>query len=100
MDDFGAAYSSLNMLTAMPIDSLKMDRVFVRNIDTDDKRFKVVELIMGIAENLGVPVIAEGVENENQLKILKDMGCAFVQGFYFSPALTPEEFENKFFGNN
>ena len=99
MDDFGTAYSSLNMLTEMPINSLKMDRAFVGNIDTDKKRFKVVELIMGIAENLGVPVIAEGVETEHQLEILKKMGCAYAQGFYFSPVLTADEFEKEMLEN-
>ena len=93
MDDFGSAYSSLNLLTEMPIDTLKMDRILVKNIDTDKKRFRVAELVMRIAENLDVPVIAEGVENEKQLQILKKTGCAFAQGFYFAPALPIEEFE-------
>lgn len=93
MDDFGSAYSSLNLLTEMPIDTLKMDRILVKNIDTDKKRFRVAELVMRIAENLDVPVIAEGVENEKQLQILKRTGCAFAQGFYFAPALPIDEFE-------
>ena len=100
MDDFGSAYSSLNMLSAMPIDALKMDKRFVDNIDSDKKHAKVVELIMGIAENLAIPVIAEGVETERQVKILKKIGCAYAQGFYFSPALTAEEFEKLAYKDN
>lgn len=96
MDDFGTAYSSLNMLSEMPIDSLKMDRAFIRNIDSDEKQYNLVELIMGIAKSLGVPVIAKGVETDVQLQILKKIGCQIVQGFIFSPALKAEEFENKF----
>ena len=95
MDDFGSAYSSLNLLTEMPIDTLKMDKILVKDIDTDKRRFRVAELVMRIAENLDVPVIAEGVENEKQLRILQNTGCAFAQGFYFAPALTAEEFEKK-----
>lgn len=96
MDDFGTGFSSLNMLSLMPIDILKMDRAFVRNIDTNEKDFQMVSLILGIAKNLDIPVIAEGVETETQLKLLKDLGCAYVQGYYFSQPLHPSEFEAKF----
>ena len=99
MDDFGSAYSSLNMLSAMPIDALKMDKKFVDDIDTDKKRVKVVELIMGIAANLGIPVIAEGVETKYQLKILKKIGCKYAQGFVFSPALSAEDYEKYAYGD-
>ncbi|MBQ7581165.1 MAG: EAL domain-containing protein, partial [Clostridia bacterium] len=100
MDDFGSAYSSLNMLSEMPIDSLKMDREFVRNIDTDEKQYKLVELIMGIAESIEVPVIAEGVETEAQLEVLKKLGCSTVQGFVFSPALSADDFEKRIIEKN
>ena len=96
MDDFGTGYSSLNMLSLMPIDVLKMDRGFVRNIDNNEKDSQMVSLILGIAKNLDIPVIAEGVETEAQLKLLKDLGCAYVQGYYFSQPLHPSEFEAKF----
>ena len=98
MDDFGAGYSSLNMLSSMPIDVLKMDRGFVSNIEQSAKDMQLVELILGIAKNLKVPVIAEGVETEGQLRILKEMGCALVQGFYFSRPVPAAEFE-KLIGN-
>ena len=94
MDDFGSGYSSLNMLSYMPIDVLKMDMQFVRNITQSEKDFKLVELVLDIARYLKVPVVAEGVETEAQLKMLKGAGCDLVQGYYFSRPLPPEEFES------
>ena len=96
MDDFGSGYSSLHMLSMMPVDVLKMDKKFVDNLEHDEKDVQVVELILGIAKNLKVPVIAEGVETEKQLQILKNLGCELVQGFYFSRPLPAAEFEKKF----
>ena len=93
MDDFGSGYSSLNMLSSMPIDILKMDMKFVRNIEHSETDFRLVKLVLDIARYLDVPVIAEGVENENQLKMLKDAGCDIVQGFYFSRPVPPDIFE-------
>ncbi|MBQ6126635.1 MAG: EAL domain-containing protein, partial [Erysipelotrichaceae bacterium] len=95
MDDFGSGYSSLNMLSSMPIDILKMDMAFVKNIERNEEDFHLVELILDIARYLNVPVVAEGVETENQLRLLKDAGCDFVQGFYFAGALNAGEFEEK-----
>ena len=99
MDDFGTGYSSLNMLSAMPIDVLKMDRAFIRNIEHDEKDIQLVALILGIAKSLKIPVIAEGVETEEQMKLLKDLGCALVQGYYFSRPLHASDFENTFIRN-
>ena len=93
MDDFGTGYSSLNMLSAMPVDVLKMDRTFIRNVENDERDVQLVALILGIAKNLKIPVIAEGVETESQLQILKELGCTIVQGYYFSRPLHPAEFE-------
>lgn len=93
MDDFGAGYSSLGMLSSMPIDMLKMDSSFIKHVETDEKSVKLVELIIDIAKNLKVPVIAEGVETEYQLQLLKKLGCSFVQGYYFSRPLPIQEFE-------
>ncbi len=94
MDDFGSGYSSLNMLSYMPIDVLKMDMQFVRNITQSEKDFKLVEVVLDIARYLKVPVVAEGVETEAQLKMMKGAGCDLVQGYYFSRPLPPEEFES------
>ena len=93
MDDFGSGYSSLNMLSSMPVDVLKMDMKFIQNIEANDKDFRLVELILDIANYLNVPVVAEGVETLNQLELLRQAGCDLVQGYYFSRPLPPEEFE-------
>ena len=98
MDDFGSGYSSLNMLSSMPIDVLKMDIAFIRNIERNEQDFRLVELIVDIARNLKVPVIAEGVETVGQLKLLKDAGCDIVQGYYFSRPLPANEFERIILG--
>ena len=99
MDDFGTGYSSLNMLSEMPIDGLKMDRAFVRNIEKDKKQDYMIALILDIAKNLNVPVIAEGVETEYQLNLLKKLGCEMVQGYYFSRPIPADEFEKKYFND-
>ncbi|MBQ9631348.1 MAG: EAL domain-containing protein [Lachnospiraceae bacterium] len=91
MDDFGSGYSSLNMLTLMPVDALKLDMIFVRNLTAESKEMRMVKLVIDIAEFLGVPVIAEGVENEEQYRLLKEAGCQIVQGYYFSRPILPEE---------
>ena len=96
MDDFGCGYSSLNMLMDLPIDALKLDRSFIRNICTDPKAYKLVEIIIELADLLKVPVIAEGVETAEQMNILKEIGCPVIQGYYFSKPLPPEEFEKLF----
>ncbi len=96
MDDFGTGYSSLNMLSTIPIDVLKVDRAFIQNIEGDEKAVRLVELIMGIARAMGLLVIAEGVETEAQLQLLRDLGCGVVQGYYFSRPLHPTDFEAKF----
>jgi EAL domain-containing protein (putative c-di-GMP-specific phosphodiesterase class I) len=88
------------MLSAMPVDVLKMDRGFIRRIGENEKDAHLVALILGIAKSLKIPVVAEGVETEEQYLVLKTMGCDLVQGYYFSRPLPPEDFERKFFGRN
>ena len=95
MDDFGSGYSSLNMLSSLPVDVLKMDIAFIRNIERDERDLRLVELIIDIARYLKAPVVAEGVETEKQFTLLRDAGCDLVQGFYFSPPLPPDEFEHR-----
>ena len=92
MDDFGSGYSSLNMLTTLPIDALKLDKGFINNIAHGNKEMRMVELILEIADFLKVPVIAEGVETREQLELLKIAKCDVIQGYYFSKPLPPEEF--------
>ena len=93
MDDFGSGYSSLNMLSDMPIDVLKMDMKFIRNIETSETDRRLVTLILDIARYLKVSVVAEGVETEGQLELLREGACDLVQGYYFSRPLPPEKFE-------
>ena len=92
MDDFGSGYSSLSMLTALPIDILKIDMTFVRNMEKSAKNRKLVELIVDIAKFLKVPAVAEGVETKSQLEALKEMGCHVIQGFYFSKPVPSQDF--------
>ncbi len=91
MDDFGTSYSSLNMLSSMPVDVLKMDKAFIQNMK-DDKAIHMVRLILDIAKTLKVPVVAEGVETESQMLLLKELGFALAQGYYFSQPMPPESF--------
>ena len=94
MDDFGSGYSSLNTISTLPIDVLKMDMKFIQNIEENNRDFRLIELILDIAKYLNVPVVAEGVETEHQLRLLRDAGCDFVQGYYFSRPLPAADFEN------
>ena len=94
MDDFGSGYSSLNMLTMLPIDVLKVDMRFMTNLMEDEKSLRMMELIKEIADFLNVPMIAEGVEEKEQMDILKKMGYQMIQGYYFSKPVPKEEFEN------
>ncbi|WP_026523119.1 two-component system response regulator [Butyrivibrio sp. VCB2001] len=92
MDDFGKGYSSLNMLTNLPIDSLKLDMAFIKDISPDNKEMHMVEFVLRMAEFLKVPVIAEGVDTYEQFALLKEAGCNIIQGYYFSKPLTAGEF--------
>ena len=94
MDDFGSGYSSLNMLTTLPIDILKVDMRFMQSISQDKKSLRMMELVKEIADFLNVPVVAEGVEEKEQLDTLKELGCQMIQGYYFSKPLPVSEFES------
>ena len=93
MDDFGSGYSSLNMLTKLPIDALKLDMQFVRTAFGEKKDTRLLEAMMQLAEAFRLTTIAEGVETEEQFRALRDMGCDVMQGYYFSKPLPQEEFE-------
>lgn len=94
IDDFGTGYSSLSYLHRFPLDVLKIDRSFVAHMNDDHERLQIVQTIMTLARNLGIEVVAEGTENEQQVERLRAMGCNFVQGFFFSHALTAEDVGN------
>jgi diguanylate cyclase (GGDEF)-like protein len=92
IDDFGTGYSSLNYLRRFPVDTLKIDRSFISNIDIDDNR-KIVATMVMLAHNLGLQVIAEGAETEDQLTQLIELDCEFAQGYLFSKPLEAKEAE-------
>jgi EAL domain-containing protein (putative c-di-GMP-specific phosphodiesterase class I) len=95
MDDFGSGYSSLNLLQDMPIDVLKIDMMFLRRSEEEEKARIILKTITEMAANLGIPSIVEGVETEQQLEMLRKMGCTMFQGYYFSKPVTLEELEDK-----
>ena len=94
MDDFGSGYSSLNMLSTLPIDALKLDMQFIRTAFSGGGNMRMLEITVDISDSLSVPLIAEGVETAEQVQKLKEMGCAVVQGYYFARPMPAADFEN------
>ncbi|MBU7318305.1 EAL domain-containing protein [Paenibacillus oleatilyticus] len=93
MDDFGTGYSSLSYLNRFPIDKLKIDQSFVRDIAHGSSGASIVATIVAMSHHLGLQVIAEGVETQEQIDFLRDKKCDLVQGYYYSPPLPPDDFE-------
>lgn len=93
LDDFGSGYSSLSYLKTLPIDVLKIDRAFVRNITTDSRDVAIVKTIVTLADNLNLKTIVEGVETEEQSAALANLGCCDMQGYLFSKPVPAGDFE-------
>lgn len=96
IDDFGIEYSSLNRLKTLPINRLKIDQQFVREIEVSSKDRDIIRIIINLAKSLGLKVIAEGVETKAQLDFLKSAGCDDVQGYYYYKPQSPEDIESLF----
>ena len=90
MDDFGSGHSSLGFLDRLAIDGIKIDRSFIGHLGAGDRPLQLVRTIVALVRGLGFIPIAEGVETEEQLRLLRDMGCEFAQGFHFSRAVPPD----------
>jgi PAS domain S-box-containing protein len=93
IDDFGTGYSSLSRLQGFPVDTLKIDRAFISRIDTDLATLEIVRVIVMLAHGLRLKVVAEGVETQVQLDLLKDIGCELAQGYFYSKPVAPETIE-------
>ncbi len=93
IDDFGTGYSSLSYLHSLPFDTLKIDRSFVYKVGENGENSEVLQTIVSLAQNLRMKVIAEGIETENQLQLLRSLGCDFGQGFYMSKPLPKDQME-------
>lgn len=95
LDDFGTGYSSLSMLQTMPIDIIKIDKVFIRQADYKSDK-NIINYIMLIAEHLGAKTILEGVETKEQVEFTRKIGCDIIQGYYYSKPLSKNEYEDYF----
>ena len=93
LDDFGTGFSSFNYLYQLPLDILKIDMSFIRNMLVDDKAMAIVESILKLAKRLKINSLAEGVENIEQLKILEKLGCDYIQGYLLARPMAEEDFE-------
>ena len=96
MDDFGSGYSSLNMLNDMPVDVIKIDMLFLRNMQNQSKTTTILRNIIHMMSELGLVPITEGVETEEQYRVLSEMGCRIFQGYLFARPMPADEFEKRF----
>ncbi|NES70777.1 MAG: EAL domain-containing protein, partial [Okeania sp. SIO2D1] len=97
VDDFGTGYSSLSYLHRLPVHSLKIDRSFVGQMRIHNRNYQIVSTIITLGNQLGLTVVAEGIETPQQQQQLKQLGCQLGQGHLFSESLTPQEIETRFF---
>ncbi|KDR95705.1 PAS domain S-box-containing protein/diguanylate cyclase (GGDEF) domain-containing protein [Peptoclostridium litorale DSM 5388] len=100
LDDFGTGYSSFSYLQSLPVDTLKIDKAFIDNINVSEKGTSIVEGIIRLAHSMKMNVIAEGVEDKDKLEFLKRAGCDIVQGYYYSKPMKEDELESYIEMNN
>jgi PAS domain S-box-containing protein len=100
IDDFGTGYSSLSRLQGFPVDTLKIDRAFISRIDTDLATHEIVRVIVMLAHGLHLKVVAEGVETQAQVDLLKDIGCELAQGYFYSKPVAADTIEQLLHSNS
>lgn len=98
MDDFGSGYSSLNTLKDIPVDVLKIDMGFFSDTNAMSRSRKIVEMVVQLGKSLGIAVIAEGVEKEETVRFLKEVGCDVIQGYFFAAPMPVKQFETVYVG--
>lgn len=96
LDDFGTGYSSLSYVNMLPIDTIKIDRSLVLNLENDSKSILIIKSIIGMAHSLNINVVAEGIETEEQFNMLKEIQCDLIQGYLIGKPMDAEEFQEKF----
>lgn len=96
MDDFGSGYSSLNMLKDIEVDIMKLDMKFFSKTKNEDRAKKILKMVVGLSKELNMPVIAEGVETEEQVKFLTKIGCNMFQGYFFAKPMPVSQFEERY----
>jgi EAL domain-containing protein (putative c-di-GMP-specific phosphodiesterase class I) len=99
IDDFGTGYSSLSYLHRLPISNLKIDRSFVNSMSQNKESFEIVRTIITLAQSLNLTIVAEGIETNDQLEMLRALSCEYGQGHFFSKALTVEWAASLLFAN-
>ena len=96
MDDFGSGYSSLNMLKDMPVDVIKIDMMFVKSSAEESRARTILSNIIHLTDELGIVALTEGVETEEQYRMLSEMGCRMFQGYYFAKPMPVADFKKNF----
>lgn len=96
MDDFGKGYSSLNYLSKLPIDTLKIDRSLIINLDKNSKNVAIIKSIIAVAKSLNIKVLAEGIETESEFTKLKELGCDYIQGYLIGKPMPTSDFQQNF----
>ena len=97
IDDFGSGYSSLNLLKNVNADVLKIDMGFLRETQDRSRSRMILNFVISMSKELGMPVVSEGVETQSQVDYLRSIGCDIFQGYYYSRPLPVQEFEEKYF---
>jgi EAL domain-containing protein (putative c-di-GMP-specific phosphodiesterase class I) len=99
IDDFGTGYSSLSRLRRIPVDTLKIDRAFISHMDSNPESREIVRVIITLAHNLGLKVVAEGTETAEHIKLLEQLNCEMAQGYFFSRPVDAEAISKLLAGN-